>query len=168
MAKSSIMGGLLCVIGFECKKNLPGNVKHKVLLALLFVASSMVCLFAWKYNGSVNMRLAKYNNVFLFLAGAISGSLLVVIAAVAMENLSHRFPAGRAGKGVAPWRAIYKAALLLGQNTIIILCLNRLLQYSVVLFSNKLLACFVDIESGAGLYIRQVSGFSWKWFASCP
>ena len=49
--------------------------------------------------------------------------------------------------------------MLLGQNTIIILCLNRLLQYSVVLFSNKLLACFVDIESGAGLYIRQVSGF---------
>lgn len=159
-AKSSIMGGLLCIMGFECRKNLPGNAMRKgVPLAVLSVACGMVCLFAWKCNGSVNMRLARYNNVFLFLAGAVAGSLVVAIAAVAMENLSHRFLAGGEGKWRAPWRAIYKAALLLGQNTIVILCLNRLLQYSVVPLSDKVLACFTDIGSGAGLYLRQVTGF---------
>lgn len=159
-AKSSIMGGLLCIIGFECKKHLPGNVKHKgILLAVLSVVCGMVCLFAWKCNGSVNMRLPKYNNVFLFLAGALSGSLLVAIAGIALENVSRRFFGREPGKGLFPWRTIYKGALLLGQNTIIILCLNRLLQYSVVLLFNEGLKHFMDIESGVGLYIRQVSGF---------
>ena len=102
-AKSSIMGGLLCIMGFEFRKNLPGNAKRKgLLLAVLAAVCGMVCLFAWKCNGSVNMRLAKYNNVFLFLAGAVAGSVVVAIAAVALETLSHRFPAGRGGRSTRP------------------------------------------------------------------
>ena len=161
--RSSLLGALFCIIGFEYKKIRPQEFKWKninfVPVGIICVAMLMV---SWKFNGIVNMRLAQYNNDLLFIFGALSGSSIVFIVSMLAEkiynaDLSRREKNGKTSGSLIT--VIYKAALLLGQNTIIILCFNRLVQYSGVLLLNNLLQMFMDIEAGIGLYIRQVLGF---------
>lgn len=142
--KSSILGTLFCVIGYvlkdEIKRILEADNQKKAVVAVFAFVLFVVVFFL---NRSVNMRTAKYNNPLLFILGALSGSLLVFIISRYVEN--------HLSDG---WLKSY--ILYIGRNTALILCTNRLVQCTFILLMNKLIANFINIESGYGLYIKQV------------
>ena len=142
--KSSILGTLCCLFGFilknEIKQILDAGNRSKLIISFFAIAVFVAVFFL---NGSVNMRITRYNNQLLFILGAISGSLLVFIFSREVENY-------------LPDGLLKTYILYIGRHTALILCTNRLVQYTFIFLMNNLIAHFMRVESGFGLYSRQI------------
>lgn len=114
---SAIMGTILCILGYVLKKRFINMEWNKKKLPILFVLL-LVFLCAFYFNGTVNMRTLQYNNQVVFLIGALAGSIIIFyISAFVCKVNQHGY--------------VYKFMVFYGKNTIIILCLNRLVQWTV-------------------------------------
>ena len=141
--KSAILGTLFCYIGFVSKdivkKYLDAGNKLKIIVSL---AAVVVFVGVFFLNGKVNMRTAAYNNSLLFILGALSGSLLLITVS--------RFIECHLSNGL--WKSYI---LYIGRNTALILCVNRLVQCTIIELLNQLLSSFVNIDNGIGLHISR-------------
>lgn len=122
---SSLFGTVMCITGYVSKKFVlhKGVCGHPVLCGILSFALLMV---VWLVNGSTNMRTAQYNNIYLYYIGALAGSVTIFCFSMLFIKLFSRY------------KQLYKVCLYLGQNTVIILCFNRLLQWTVIFGFNGL------------------------------
>lgn len=85
----------------------------KILLSLVLL------LFIWCLNGSTNMRIPSYNNIVMYMIGALSGTYFIIIVSLIIErNLKINW--------------LFTALIYEGQNTVIILSLNRVVQKLMV------------------------------------
>lgn len=121
---SSLFGAVMCITGYVSKKFV---LNKEFCLHHIYggIISFVLLIAVWFVNGSTNMRTVQYNNIVLYYIGAVSGSIVIFcISVLFMKLFSHYM--------------IYKVLLYLGQNTIIILCFNRLIQWTVIYGFNGL------------------------------
>lgn len=144
---ASFIGVLFYAVGFIwknyyynciCSKRDNAKVVFQDMGILVFLFITV--LIVWKYNGSTNMRTSSYNNFILFVLGAIAGSYILIFISRYIEKL---FPNRQV--------LIYQYMLYLGQNTLIILIFNRLIQFTIVKTINSLLNNFISSEMAVTL-----------------
>ena len=144
---ASFMGVLFYGVGFIWKNYYYNGFDKKInnmraifqdigILIVLFI----IVLFVWKYNGSTNMRTSSYNNFMLFVLGAIAGSYILIYASHYIEKISQNRQ-----------MFLYRYMLYIGQNTLIILVFNRLVQFTIVKTINSILNIFISGEMAVTL-----------------
>lgn len=137
---SSLFGAVMCITGYVSKEFvLKANEEFSVRHVFSGIISFGLLIVVWIFNGSTNMRIVQYNNIILYYIGALSGSIFIFCISVLFVKLFFRY-------------RIYRAILYLGQNTAIILCFNRLVQWTIIKWINGTFSCVLENALAGFIY----------------
>lgn len=130
---TSIMATVFLVIGYLYKINKTDISLQKQIIS--FLVAGVLLILVWRINGETNMRTMDYNNVLLFIVGAVSGSYIIIQTSRLISAYGKEYK-------------VYKWMLYIGRNTLIVLIFNRFIQFTLIRFLNYLL-CMIPIDWNA-------------------
>lgn len=116
------------------------TLKNKMLYIhfILLILFGGIAYITYKLNGAPNIRELQYGNIVLFLLGAFSGCLMLILASLIVDRL---FLNGS---------LIKRYIIYIGQNTLIILYIHRWLNG---IFENIIRILDISMNSNIQLYL---------------
>lgn len=130
-------------IGYFARNNIPDifvKIKDRKLYInfILLILFGGIAYITYKLNGAPNVRELQYGNVILFLLGAFSGILVLIVCSLIFDKL------------FSDNSLIKRYIVYIGQNTLIILYIHRWLNG---IFENIISLLKINFSNSVQLYL---------------